>query len=127
MGLAVEHTIALLNGDLSNGLGKMTFPAAGWTDKQRVFVTGDESSGGHIENQTAIHLGIESEVEVIEGFLWIAKLGLLAPTFQQAVATTGEFVRDQAGDQVDGRHGFDLSLVQTHLEHGCDSTQPQLS
>jgi hypothetical protein len=52
---------------------------------------------------------------------------LLAPTFQQAIAATGKFVRDQAGDQIDGGHGFDLSLVQTHLEHSCDSTQPQLS
>jgi hypothetical protein len=59
--------------------------------------------------------------------LWIAKLSLLAPTFQQTVATTGEFVGDQAGDQVDGGHGFYLSLVQTHLEHSRDSTQTQLS
>ena len=29
MGLAVEHTIALLDGGLSDGLGKMTLPAAG--------------------------------------------------------------------------------------------------
>ena len=34
MGLAVEHTIALLNVGLSNGLGKMTLLAAGWTEKQ---------------------------------------------------------------------------------------------
>jgi hypothetical protein len=84
-------------------------------------VTGDEGSGRQIENQTAIHFGIEGEVEVIDGFLRIAKLGLLAPPFQQAVATTSEFVGDQAGDQIDGCHGFDLSLVQTHLEHRCDS------
>src|ERR1700680_1056277 len=84
-------------------------------------MAGDEGSGRQIEDQTAIHLGIEGEVEVIDGFLRIAKAGLLSPTFQQAVAATGEFVRDQAGDQVDGRHGFDLSLVQTHLEYGCDS------
>jgi len=90
-------------------------------------VAGDEGRGRQIENQTAIHLGIEGEVEVIEGFLRIAKLSLLAPTFQQAVATTSKFVGNQTGDQVDGRHGFDLSLVQTHLEHSCDSTQPQLS
>jgi hypothetical protein len=59
--------------------------------------------------------------------LRITKLSLLSPAFQQTVATTGEFVGDQAGDQVDGCHGFDLRLVQTHLEHRCESTQPQLS
>src|SRR5512135_3533445 len=120
MSLAVEHTIALLDGSLPNGLGKMTFPAAGWTEQQGVFVTGDEGRGRQIEHQTAIHLGVKGEVEVIEVFLWIAKLSLLAPAFQQTVATTSEFVRDQAGDQVDGGHGFDLRLVQTHLEHRRD-------
>ena len=55
-------------------------------------MTGDEGGGRQIENQTAIHLGIEGEVEVIEVFLWIAKLGLLAPTFQQAIAATDKFV-----------------------------------
>jgi hypothetical protein len=62
-------------------------------------VTGDEGGGRKIENQTAIHLGIEGEVEVIEFFLRIAKLGLLAPPVQQAIAATGKFVGDQAGDE----------------------------
>jgi hypothetical protein len=45
---------------------------------------GDHAAkGGQIEDQTAIHLGIEGEVEVVEGFLRIAKPGLLAPAFQQ--------------------------------------------
>jgi len=99
----------------------MACAAAGWADKKGVFVAGDEGRGRQIENQTAIHLGIEGEVEVVEVFLRIAKLSLLSPTFQQAIAASSEFVRDQAGDQIDGRHGFDLSLVQTQLEHSRDS------
>ena len=126
MGLAVDHPIALLDGRLSDGLGKMTLPAAGWTEKQSVFMAGDEGAGGQIEDQTAIHLLVEIEVEVVEGPLWIAKLGLLAPSFQQSVAATREFVRDQAGEEVDGSHGFGLSLVQTRFEHRSDSAEPQL-
>jgi hypothetical protein len=34
MSLAVEHTIALLDGGLADGLCQMAFPAAGWADKQ---------------------------------------------------------------------------------------------
>jgi hypothetical protein len=49
MGLAVEDTIALLDGGLADGLCQMAFAAAGWTDKKRVFVTGDEGRGRQIE------------------------------------------------------------------------------
>jgi hypothetical protein len=52
--------------------------------------------------------------------LRIAKLSLRSPTFQQAIAASSEFIRHKAGDQIDGRHGFDLSLVQTQLEHSRD-------
>ena len=124
VGFAVEHTIALLDGGLADGLCQMTFSGAGRTEKQSIFVTGDEGAGGQVEDQTAIHLGVEVEVEVVQGFLRVAKLSLLAPALQQTIATTSEFVRDQAGDQVDGWHGFDLSLVETSFEHCCDSTQP---
>ena len=62
----------------------------------------DEGSGGQVEDQTAIHLLVEVEVEVVEGPLRVAKLGLLGPALQQTIAATSEFVRDQAGEEVDG-------------------------
>ena len=84
----------------------------------------DEGSGGQVEGQTAIHLLVEVEVEVVEGPLRVAKLGLLGPALQQAIAATSEFVRDQAGEEVDGGHGFGLRLVETSFEHGGDTAQP---
>jgi hypothetical protein len=65
-------------------------------------VTGDEGAAGQVEDQTAIHLLVEVEVEVVEAPLWVAKLGLLGPALQQTIAATSELVRDQAGEKVDG-------------------------
>ena len=46
----------------------------------------DEGAGGQVENQTAIHLLIEVEVEVVESSLWVAKLGLLGPGHRAFIA-----------------------------------------
>jgi hypothetical protein len=84
----------------------------------------DEGAGGQVEDQTAIHLLVEVEVEVVEAPLWVAKLGLLGPALQQTIAATSEFVRDQAGEKVDGGHGLGLSLVETGFEDGGNAAQP---
>ena len=83
----------------------------------------DEGGGGKIEDQAAIHLLVEGEVEVIEGLLRVAELGLLFPPLQQALAATGEFVRDQTG-----RWGerFALCLAQAGLQPGGHAAQAQL-
>jgi hypothetical protein len=65
VGLAVEYAVTLLDGGLADGLSQVTFAGAGWTEKQGVFVPGDKSAGGQIEDQAAIHLLVEGEVEVI--------------------------------------------------------------
>jgi len=36
----------------------------------------DEGTGSEIEHQTAIHLTVEVEIEVIEGLLRVSELGL---------------------------------------------------
>jgi hypothetical protein len=82
VGFTVEHAVALLDGCLSDGLGQVTLAGAGRTEKQGVFVPGDESAGRQIEHQAAVHLLIKAEVEVVEGLLRVAKLGLLCSTLQ---------------------------------------------
>jgi len=67
--IAVEHTITLLDHGLSDGLRQVTLAAAGWTEKQGVLVGGDEGAAGQVEDQAAIHLGIEAEVEVVQALL----------------------------------------------------------
>jgi hypothetical protein len=53
----------------------------------------NEGAGGQVEDQTAIHLLVEVEVEVVEGPLRVAKLGLLGPALQQTIAATSELLR----------------------------------
>jgi hypothetical protein len=74
-------------------------------------VARDEGTGSQIEHQAAIHFSVEVEVEVIESFVRVAELGLFFSSLQQSLATTSEFVGDEAGEEVDGGHGFGLSLV----------------
>jgi hypothetical protein len=126
VGFAVEHAIPLLDGGLADGLSQVTFAGARRTEKQGVFVTGDEGAGRQIEDQAAIHLLIEGEVEVVEGLLGVAELRLLCPSLQQALAAPGEFVGDQTGEQLDGGERFGLSLAQTGLQHGGHSAQAKL-
>ena len=126
VGLAIEYAVSLLDGGLADGLRQMTLAGAGRTEKQGVFVARDEGAGGEIEDQTAIHLLVESEVEVVEGLLGVAELGLLFPTLQEALATQGEFVGDQAREQIDGGERFGLGLAQTGLQHGGHSAQAKL-
>ena len=69
-------------------------------------MTSDERRGGQFEDQAAIHLFVEVEIEVIEGHLRIAKLRLLPPSLQQSVAATSQFVGYQTGEEVDGGPRF---------------------
>ena len=86
-----------------------------------------KAAGGQIEDQTAIHLLVEVEVEVVEGLCGSRNCGLFAAPLEQSVTATSEFVGDQAGDEVDGGHGFGLRLAQAGFEHGGHAAQAQLS
>ena len=46
---------------------------------------------------------------------------------QQSLTATIEFVGDEAGEEIDGGHGFGLSLAQASFEHGGDTSQAKLS
>jgi len=72
---------------------------------------GDEGTGGQLKDQAAIHLLVEGEIEVVESLERVAERGLLAPAFQHAVGAAGEFIGDQAGDQIQGGHRFGLGLT----------------
>jgi hypothetical protein len=55
-----------LDGGVSDGRRQMTLASAGWAEKQGIFVACDKSASGQIEDQAAIHLLVESEVEVVD-------------------------------------------------------------
>jgi hypothetical protein len=101
----------------------MTFARARWPEKQAVFVASDEGTGSQVEDQTAIHLSVEVEVEVIESFLSVSELGLFFSALQQSLAPPSEFIGDETGEEVDRGHGFSLSLTKAGFEYGGDSAQ----
>jgi hypothetical protein len=102
----------------------MTFARTAGAEKQCILAPGDESPGGQVEYQTAVDLGIESEIEIVEGLLRVAKSGLFSASFEKSLAATSELVGDQAGDQIDGCHWFGLGLAQTSLQHGGHTAEP---
>src|SRR5580693_2281401 len=104
----------------------MAFAGAAGAEKQRVFALPDEGAGGQIEDQAAIHLRVETEVEIIKSSLWVAKGSLFTPPLQQTVTASGQFIRDQARDQIDGGHGFSLSLAQSRFENSGHAAEPKL-
>jgi hypothetical protein len=60
---------ALADDRLPDGLGQVTFPAAGWTGKQRVLMAGNERGRCQVKNQAAIHLLVEVKIEVVKTLL----------------------------------------------------------
>ena len=70
----------------------------------------NEASRSQIEDQRAIELLVEAKVEVVQGFLRVAELGLFLASLQQSITPAREFIGDQAGDQIDGCHRLGLSL-----------------
>ena len=86
----------------------------------------DPVRGGQFEDQIAIHPGIELEVEVIQALVCIAELRLLVASLQQPLAAAGQFIGDQRGDQVDGRHVLRLRLQKAGFHHCGHAAQAQL-
>src|SRR5580704_5170856 len=95
----------------------MTFAGAAGAEKQRVLPLSDKGAGGQIENQTAVHLRVETEVEIIQSSLRVAEGRLFTPPLQQTVTAPGQLIGDQTRDQIDRSHGFGLSLAQPCFEY----------
>ena len=73
MGFAVQDAVALMDGGQADGLCQMALAGAGRAEKQRVFAPIDEVPGGEFEDQPAVQLLVEVEVEAVEGLCGVAK------------------------------------------------------
>src|ERR1700691_4997004 len=100
--------MALLDRRLSDSLRQVALAGTAGAEKQSVLPLPDEGAGGQIEDKAAIHLRVKTEVEIIQSSLRVAEGRLFTPPLQQTVAAPGQFVRNQARDQIDGGHGFGL-------------------
>ncbi len=75
----------------------------------------DEGGGGQIEDQTSIQFLVEVKIEIVERLLWVAKLCLFSPPLQQPIASTSELIRNEAGDQIEGRQNGQPVEVETQI------------
>ena len=86
---------------------QVTLARPGWSFEQAVFAPVHPAGSGQIEDEIAIHLLIELEVEVVQALVRIAEASLFLAPF-------------------DGRHVLCLRLKQACFQHGHHAAQPQL-
>ena len=92
---AVDDAVALLDCGAADGLGDVALARTGRAEKQSVFALGDEAGGGELEDECAVDLPVEGEVEAVEGAVGVAESGLLVSPGEEAVLTTLELVGDE--------------------------------
>lgn len=78
MSFSVDHSIPLLDCSLADGLCEMALSGAARTKEKCVFTARDEAAGCEVEDEAAIHLRVEAEIEVVERAVRISETGLLA-------------------------------------------------
>jgi hypothetical protein len=110
MGLALEHPVALLDHREADRLRKMALPGAGPAKEQSVGMLGNPARGGELEDEGAVHLLVELEVEAVQALADVAEAGLLEATIEQAILAADEFVLDEAGEETDGGQLLGLSF-----------------
>jgi hypothetical protein len=70
----------------------------------------NESGGGQLVDERTIHLLVEIKVKSVERASGIAEARELVTSVEQPILSASEFVSDQSGDEIDGRHLLGLSL-----------------
>ena len=105
----------------------MTLPGTGLADQQDVFALGDEACGGELEDEGAVDLLVESEVETVERAVGVSESGLLVSPGEQPVLAALEFVGDERGEEVDRGHLLGLRLEQTGVENVGHAGEAQLA
>ena len=126
VGLAVDDAVALLDRRAADRLGEMALAGAGRAEEEHVLALGDEARGGELVDERAIHLLVEIEVEGVERAVGVAEARQLVAALEQPVLSALEFVGDERGDEIDGRHLFGLRLAQAGFEDGGHAGEPQL-
>ena len=124
---AVDDAMALLDDGQADGLREMTFPRAGRPEEQPVLVLSDEASRGELEDEPAVELAVEVEIEGVEGLADIAEAGVLDPALEEPVLATQELVADEGGEEIDRGQRVRLRLEQPRLQAGGHTGAAELA
>lgn len=117
----------LLDHRVPDRLREVALPRAWRAEKERVLVLRHEATGRELEDELAIHLLVEVEIESIERLAVVAKRGVLDAASEQSVLARDELVLDERGEKVDRRLLLGLCLQDARLEDGGHAGEPQLT
>jgi hypothetical protein len=124
---AVKDTVALADGGQAEGLSEVALSGARRAEEESVLATVDELAGGELEEEAAIHLLVEIEVEGVEGLVGLAKPGLLDAALEEPIGADGELVADEGREKVDGRHPGGLRFEDSGLEGVSHAAEAELT
>jgi len=127
VGLAIEDAMALLDDGEADGLGQVALAGARRAEEEAVLVLRDEAAGGEFEDEPAIHLLVELEVEGVERLADVPKAGLLEAAVEEPILTPEQLVADERGQEVDRGQRLGLRLEQARLEAGGHARAAELA
>ena len=99
--LPIEHAGAWPNRRAPEGLHEMALAGAGGPQQQDVLAVADEARRGEFQDERAWDLGVEAEVEAVEGAVRITEASGLDASREEPILASDELIADQ------GRHGVD--------------------
>jgi len=117
VGFAVEDAVALgLDDGAADGLGDVALASARRAEEERVLAALHEAAGGQLEDEAAIHLLVEVEVEAVERLARVAEGALLEAALDEAVASARQLVIDEGGEEVERSELLGLCLEDAGLD-----------
>jgi len=69
--------------------------AARRAEEDDVLVRREETAGGELEDEAAVELFVEAEVEAVERLVGVAEVGLFEAAGEQTIGAAGELVLDE--------------------------------
>jgi len=87
----------------------------------------DEAAGGELEDEPAIQLLVELEVEGVERLADVAGAGLLDAPVEEPILPPEQLVAHERGEEVDGGQLLGLGLEQPRLQPGGQAGKAELA
>lgn len=113
---AVEDLEAGEDHGAADSLHQVALARARRAEEERVLGLRQEAPGRQLEDQRAVELLVEVEVEAVERAILVAEAGGLRAPLDQSVGAPLELVTDQRREEVQRRQAAGLRLEDAHLQ-----------
>ena len=108
--------MALVDRGPPEGLREMTLTGAGRAEEEGILVLRDETAGGELVDQSAIHLLVKREVKAVERAIGVPEACLLVPPGQQPVLPPDQLVADEGREEVERGEPLGLGVPEPGLQ-----------